>query len=446
MAVSTGEEVPTDTKLTGIGLAVVALAHLPMEIVQLALAVRDPAARAAPLALLAAAPLAARALRETPARPSGRFVPTALAMAVSWTALAIACVLASPWAAGIATAVTCGSLAYTFGGIPWLRAVAPVTLLIALTATPPLELGDVALDRLGDFADRAAATTLDHFEVSYHWEDSILRLSGRALNPRTGSALVHLPALLTLAAVVSLWRRRGPIRFAVSLATTTFWLVAAETLRVVLVVMMADRGGFDLAVGRRGFAFGVATALLAALLAVSTDQLLSLATLGWRWLTVGPSRPNQKPWTETLALVARDMRDATAWFLGRGRDRRATPPSTARAIQIAALAFGALTIAQPWLLRSLSVLFRPEPGPPAWLSALNPDSLPEVLAGFRREAATVAQGAPIEGLEPPRLWLYSRGDRPAVFSIRGPFPERPSPVDVAGPDWQVLERVDTPLA
>lgn len=445
MAERTGKVDPTSLAVPRACLAVVALAYLPLMLIQLVLAVRQPSARGTLVAGLAAALLAARALRGTPPGSPGRFAPSAVALALSWALLAAGCVMASPWLATIAAASSLASFAFTLGGVSWLWGVAPAAGLIALAATPPLELGELYLDRLGEFADRAAGLILDKYQIPNDWQGAILRLPGRALDPRSGSALEHLAPLLAIVAAVSLWQRRGPLRLTARLVSAVFWLFAMEVARVVLVVLVADRLGIDLTVARRGSAVGLAAAGLAGAFVMSTDGLFAASSVAWRWLTIGPGRPDGLSWSEKTVRFGQDVRAAVAWFLNFGRDGQRTTPSAVALLRAAMVAFGVLLVAQPWLLRSFSSLFSTGPGTPTWLAAASPDTLPETLAGFHREVASLADTSPAEGLEFPRLWLYRRGDRAAILTVRGPYSERPDPAEAVGRDWRVRDRTVAPV-
>jgi exosortase len=411
------EAVPPDPSWAAAGaVTVLVLAHLPMLALQARLTWDYPHYRFFPLAVLGAGVLAAR-----PARRLGPLVPGSGGRAVcslggSWALLAVACLIGSPWLGTVAALGAAAAVAYSVGGGRLARALLPAWGLLVLALPPPVRLDGQLIGLLQAAATRCSSRVLDLMGVFHLREGNVIRLADRPLLVEEACSGVHsLFAVLCGTIFLAAWTRRSIGRGVALVTAAVGWVFLANILRIVTVVVVAERWKVDLSSGWAHQALGLAVFGLALGLTASTESLVSLLAVvrGLRRVrerelmmgtlaappAPGPDRPPPSP------TLLPDLR----------RTRLASWPVLA--------AYGSLLLAQPVLLGDLlQDYFVPGSVLASRLMAVRAGDLPGSWGDFRQQGLqTVRRDFSHASGRFSQVWTYRWGGRTVTVSLDGPF-------------------------
>jgi exosortase len=174
----------------------------------------------------------------------------------------------------VALILTIAAVGWASGGPRLIRAWWPALALLLLTLRLPFTL-DFALVRwLRDLTTTTGSRILDGIGSDHVLTGNVIELGSRQLLVEDACSGVN-SLFSTLACTLFLagLARRGAIHTLALLISVVGWVIVANTVRVVLVVLAAERG-FDLATGWRHDALGFLTYALGLALTLSTDRLL----------------------------------------------------------------------------------------------------------------------------------------------------------------------------
>lgn len=171
--------------------------------------------------------------------------------------------------------LTIWSLVWFFGGSHVINAIRGPMFLLLIVFPLPLNLDLKLIIGLQKLASAAASSFLDMRGIRH-------LLSGVAISTENKDFLVEeacsgihsLFSCICVVAFVCVAQRYSFLRTAINIAQSIGWVIAANAIRVFLVIFAASNWGLDLGTGWRHEILGVCTYLAALLLAMSTDRLL----------------------------------------------------------------------------------------------------------------------------------------------------------------------------
>jgi len=256
---------------------VVAAAHVPLAAAYYARLWSLPHYQFYPLALVAAFVLARRDYRVVVGRDSAVDRRGAMALLfVGLSLLAAAVVLDSPWLAVVAVLASGGAMLVELGGLALLRAEFPAALMVLITLRPPMGYDDRLIKLLQTATARSASALLDVLGVVHALAGNVIEIPGRRLMVEEACSGVNSFFSATACVLFYvLWTRRGWISSLLLFLSIPFWVVFANTLRVVAVTCL--RAGWNIAAdeGMLHDALGLAVFLVAVGLIISTERLLN---------------------------------------------------------------------------------------------------------------------------------------------------------------------------
>lgn len=235
-----------------------------------------------PLALAAAAYFGWQRVRAAVAEQP--FVPGPAAglfvlAVIAWGLLAGAIVLESPWLAAVSAWWLVLAAAVGLGGGRLVAALGPSLMLLALAVRLPLNLDLQLVLRLQGCTVWWASGVLDLLKVIHSVDGHVISISDRPLlveQACSGINSLYSAVACTLLLIVAAGRRFWPA--VLLLASVPFWVVLANTGRVVAVAWLNDRWQIPAHEGLWHDALGAAIFIVAMLLVVSFDRLLLFFT------------------------------------------------------------------------------------------------------------------------------------------------------------------------
>jgi exosortase len=387
----------------------VALAYAPLLIAHGTQLWLRPHYQFFPVALLGAALLAWQRLRGVKL-PTGAARPLSYSLLASSIMLLVpATVLDSSWLGCISALVLLAAALADIGGIQLLKLALPVLVALALVVPPPFGLDRNLILNLQTFTSLWSSRMLDTLNVFHVLDGHVVEVSGRRLFVEEACAGINsLFSLVACTLLYVLWMRRWLLPSVLLLAAAVGWALAANVVRVVLIVYLLTNYGLDLAEGWRHDALSMALFGLALVLVWSTDRLLLfLATARSKGLAKRQATPS-------------------------GNKQLATPLS-------AAAVAGWGWLASPWVagifgvLAATNVLLNFSPGDAnarswtdsvaATASGVRDDFFPLDLAGWHRQGYSEETRASHSAFgEHSKMWIYRRPLTQAVLSLDYPFP------------------------
>ena len=399
-------------------LAMIAVAHLALLVLQARLTWGHPHYRFFPLVLLAAGLLAAR-----DGSRLGMLVPGSDRRAMwvlggPWAVLAGACLIGSAWMATVAAMLAALAVAYAVGGGRLVRPLLPAWGLLWLAIPPPLGLDYELVSLLQTEATHWSSRLLDVLGVFHLREGSVIRLTDRRLLIEEACSGIHsLFAVLSGTLFVVVWARRSPLRGLALVATAITWVFLGNVLRIVAVSYLTARWQLDLSTGWPHEALGLAVFALSLGLTASSDRLFSLVPcvlslrrawveqtlMGWASVATAPRpAPAEQPVAPTQLPDLRRTRLAS-WPL--------------------AAAYGALILVQPLLIRSLlEDYFLPGQVVSSRLLTLRAGDLPASWGSLSQQGfRTIERDRGSDDGRFSQRWSYRWGARTVDVSLDGPF-------------------------
>jgi exosortase len=228
-----------------------------------------------PLVPVAAAVLAARAVRGLGQLQTGNPRRAWRLLAVGSALLLMAALLYSPWLAAVVTLGLVAVGIYAVGGTLLLGRLFPAWAFLWLMIPPPLNLDGRLVLALQSFATRVTDRVLDVFGVLHVRDGHIIDLPGkRLLVEEACSGIQSLSAILACTLFFLLWKRLPWLRALLLMTAALGWVVLANIARLVVVATFLGRWQVDLSYGWRHEVLGWVLFALALFFTWSTDQLL----------------------------------------------------------------------------------------------------------------------------------------------------------------------------
>jgi exosortase len=442
-------------------VCVVVLAVLPFVALQAQMLWRRPHYQFFPLVPLGAALLASGNCRRLgPLRPGSRR-GVALLVIASWMLLALASFLISPWLASVAALAMLATAITAIGGGPLLRCLLPAWTFLGLAVGLPLNFDQELISRLQAVTSRIGSLALDALGVFHVMEGNVVRVSGRDFGVEEAcSGIYSLFSVLFCTLFFVLWARRPPIGAILTMVAGAFWVLAGNIVRVVAVVYLETRWGFDVGRGWRHDLLSLVVFFATLGIIASTDCLLYFMPASVRFWRARRAKRRELPWEE------RDKRRTATWMvpapdhrsaLDRGAPTRLPGlRETWLASWTVALSFGFVGLVQ---VVGLMVMLPRQNGTDGrfadpWsgsmnassLQALKPDVLPARSGNFRREDfKTQTRWAGSSLGEMSRYWHYQFRDSSAIVSVDFPFDGwHELPNCYLGQGWALVERKSDP--
>lgn len=232
-------------------------------------------------------------------------------LVLGMTTLAAAVVLDSPWLGVVAALINLAAWSADRGGLAELRRLVPAGLIILITLRPPLGLDDRLIKLLQRITAQAAGAVLDLLDVTHALSGNVIEIPGRRLLVEEACSGVNSFFAATACVLFYvLANRRGWISSLLLFLSIPFWVVFANTLRVVTVTALRSKWGIAADEGLLHDALGLTVFLVAVAMLVSTERLL-------RFYAVLLERPRPpRPVAPPSPTAARST--ARAWQIAGG--------------------------------------------------------------------------------------------------------------------------------
>jgi exosortase len=402
-------------------MCLLAFGYAPLLVMRGRLLMDCPHLSAFPLAVMAGGILASKGARGLgilePGSQSRTLVVVKLAMAV----LVVAAFLATPWLGVAAAMTTLLAGAYRIGGARLLRAVLPAWGLVALAVLMPVRVEDWLIGRLQALVNTCAGPVLDALSVIHITEGNVIRITSRSLfveQACSGTSSLFAAIGVTLFYVLWTGRNSGS---SVALVVASFcWVVLANVVRVVVVVVAAARWEIDLASGWPHELLGLMIFAAVLGLILSTDRLFqflrALTTIRLFWPGYYCDAHEDKAGKSLVAAHS-----PPTGFANVGQDWLAF-----YRIGAVSAVLGLVQVIWLWPLLVKAVLGYSGPLPPqslvTALKFLNEVDLPEHLGMYLRQRfETKVRGSESSFGEFSHEWHYRSGTTSATVAVDFPF-------------------------
>jgi hypothetical protein len=391
-------------------VALLLLGLLPGMIAYLGETWEKPWYRWFPLALVASAALAVRAVRESesPAVPGRRWVWLPL-LGAGLALLATAAWESSPWLGWLAGLCALAGLLGWCGRWVLFRAFLPAFVLLVVVLSPPLNWDAQFVERLERLILAAASRMLFGLSVPHFLHPGGVVLTDLKL-PRSElfTGLYGLPAMLAVGLVWLLVRRRGPVRVICTLLLTAALLLPGEVVRIVWGIAASDASRTDVFASARATYGVIGLWVVSFILFLSVDQFMRFLTLPRRKPDLPPASAHpEAPPGARAALGLSGAGTGLAW-----------------AFAAVALVLGAAQGAAFW---RASGAVEPAAPPASVLPAEARFTLPEWPDWWSFSSSnSLAQPAALGTAR--GTWHRQRNDLALAISISGPLAGFPSPL------------------
>lgn len=264
-------------------------------------------------------------------------------------------------------------------------------------------------------SSRITSVLLDMFGIYHDMPGTVLQTAGKQWGVEEAcSGVQSFFTLLFCSLFWAIWMRRPLFRGALLVASSLFWAIVMNTIRIFLIPFMYVHFAMDLSTGYQHALLGYATLVIGILLTLSTDQLLAFAfgeidvetsspvstmdeTSFWNRYIAGMGLEFSEKWAPNLASFA------TRWSLV-GLSLLAVLFSSGGLIN-------AFTADGVDFFRS-SVVLRAEN-----------DWLPDEIDGWKKVDYTEDTRARHSDLgQRSNLWTYSKAGQSVTFSFDQAFP------------------------
>ena len=188
---------------------------------------------------------------------------------------AVAAVFGSNWFGVIAAILSGWALIWLYGGAPLANQLRGAVFLLILAIPLPLNFDLKLIIRLQKIASLQASRLLDLYHVRHSISGVAISTGDRSFMVEEACSGIHsLFSCLCVIVFISVVQRYGLLRILINVAQSVVWVVAANTLRVFLVVYAHSVWAISLDSGWRHDALGVLTYAIALLMSISTDRLM----------------------------------------------------------------------------------------------------------------------------------------------------------------------------
>jgi exosortase len=191
-------------------IVVLAVAHLPLLVLEGRILWAREHYHFFPLLILAAAVLAYRNLRGQGSFEGGRKGPSALFWWIALLFLAVAVLSLSPWLGAVAAQMSLLAASYAIGGRRFVQCLMPAWLLLWLAIPLPGALDDKLVSGLQRISTARASDVLETIGVMHLREGNVLDLGGRRILVEEACSGIHsLFSTLACAFFWAAWNRRS---------------------------------------------------------------------------------------------------------------------------------------------------------------------------------------------------------------------------------------------
>lgn len=321
----------------------------------------------------------------------------------AWSAALLATAVAlfarSPFVAAIAVLVLMLAALYEWGGSAALRHFSPVWAVLLLALRLPFNWDQRLIVAMQRAATSWASGTLDLLGIRHLADGVVIRLpEGDFFVDEACSGVHSLFATAAFVAVFAVAARRGVFRFAVLLAAAIFWVLVANAVRILAVVVLSTRYGLPVVDGFGHELLGVVIFAAVIGLVLSTDRLL---------LFVLP--PKEKFPGEATAPVTHE---------------RSEPAKRRGLLLPIGVATGLIGIVggMKMLPANTSPIDANTFANAQGLAPVPEDALPKAWNGWTKIEFQIRERAADDPAgEISRIWYYRKGRLVAAVSIDGPF-------------------------
>ena len=224
---------------------------------------------------------------------------TKLLWAGSWTLLAVAVFISSPWLAAVAALFTLTALAYSLGGMALCRALLPGGLLLWLAIPLPLGFDEGLIHALQDATTRCSSRVLDVFGLYHLRAGNTIEVGGESLLvDEACGGIQSFYAMLASLLFFVLWSRCAFLPGLFLLVCGLGWALAANLLRVLAVIVLTAYWGWDATTGWRHEMISWLSYSLCLLLTWNTRHLILFLLpkrLAARWFGAGEEPARSSP-------------------------------------------------------------------------------------------------------------------------------------------------------
>ncbi|MCA9131730.1 MAG: exosortase U [Planctomycetales bacterium] len=208
-------------------------------------------------------------------------------------AILAAALFASPWMAYLSLTSFLASWLFSrrdaeSGGSLGYLAL-PLLLIWQPPYSPAVNGDGILIARLQSYSALFASRTLDLLGIVHECPGTAIHCVGKSFGVEEAcSGIQSFFSLLCFAALLIVFFRRPRIHSVLLLASSVFWAIAMNTLRITLIPVAYVALGIDLSHGLVHTLLGLSTMGLGLGLLISTDNLLGLLLPQWLGATTGP--------------------------------------------------------------------------------------------------------------------------------------------------------------
>ena len=193
---------------------------------------------------------------------------------LAFVCFAIAAIFASNWLGSIAAIFSCWALIWFYGGASIANLLRGPVFFLILGIPLPLNLDLKLIIYLQKMASQLASQFLDLSQVRHDISGVAIITSDRSFMVEEACSGIHsLFSCLCVVVLLGVILEYGLLRILVNISQAVVWVVAANTLRVFLVVYSYCVWGVGLDSGWRHEALGIFTYAIALGMTYSTDRL-----------------------------------------------------------------------------------------------------------------------------------------------------------------------------
>jgi exosortase len=332
----------------------------------------------------------------------------------------VALALPSPFLAGVALLIAAVALSVATGALPGL--LTPPWVYPALTLfliPPPLRLDVTLHQKLSGLASYLSEDLLDLMKIDHLIEGAVMVTADKSFFVDDAcSGTNSLLVTLCIAVIVCGLNRRRLLHTLLVFGSAGLIAVAANVLRILVVIVGTVTYGLELEKGWPHEAMGILSFLLDLVLVWSADR-------GWQFV---------------LNLGERAVKQKAAVKVDAGRQRPAWLMNLSRVVAVSGLLL--------WLGPQVLAATRAGPGASSGLSMLDSFEFPAQLAGWERVGDGTQEDSVVGDLGVRnQVWLYRKGPVQVHLAVNFPFLGfHDTRLCYLGRGWRLDKEEDAPMA
>ena len=229
-----------------------------------------------PLALVSVAGLLLYAVTmHQPGGPPSAIVRRVI-MGLGIFLLVASVLLVSPWLCGVSAMFVLLAVLFSLGGFRLVRSALPAWLLLWLIVPVPLSYDQEAILGMQQLATRLSSDMLDLIGYNHVVDGVIIRLEQNVYEVEEAcSGIQSLFSMLFCVGLYCAVTRSHPIRTIASLLFSVYWVLVANVIRIVSVVVLRERWGLPFHEGFLHQLLGVIVFAFTLAMVFSFDRLLN---------------------------------------------------------------------------------------------------------------------------------------------------------------------------